>query len=188
MMGIAGCLTYEFQVTLPVMADRGLRVGATGFGFMTASMGIGAVVGGLLVAARGRTGLRPLVMAASGFAVAMGLATLAPTLALELFALALAGGEHLLHVDGQLDAAAQRRAGDARSGDVAVVRRLPGLDADRRSDRRLDHGRDRPPRAGSAWARSPSLLVAVGGLVALRRLGLPAARSRPAAALGATST
>ncbi|MGZ4171739.1 MAG: MFS transporter, partial [Solirubrobacteraceae bacterium] len=26
MMAVAGCLTYEFQVSLPVMADRGLRV------------------------------------------------------------------------------------------------------------------------------------------------------------------
>ncbi|MGI8716122.1 MAG: MFS transporter, partial [Solirubrobacteraceae bacterium] len=91
MMGIAGCLTYEFQVTLPVMADRGLHVGAAGFGFMTASMGIGAVFGGLFVAGRGQIGLRPLVLAAAGFGVAMALATLAPSLAFELIALALAG-------------------------------------------------------------------------------------------------
>jgi len=36
MMAIAGCLAYEFQVTLPVMARQGLHVGASGFGFMTA--------------------------------------------------------------------------------------------------------------------------------------------------------
>ena len=92
MMGVAGCLTYEFQVSLPVMASRGLHVGASGFGFMTAAMGIGAVAGGLLVAARGKTGLRPLVIAAFGFAVAMTFATLAPNLLLELIALGLAGG------------------------------------------------------------------------------------------------
>ncbi len=92
MMGAAGCLTYEFQVSLPVMASRGLHVGATGFGFMTAAMGIGAVAGGLMVAARGKTGLRPLVIAAFGFGVAMTLATLAPSLGFELAALAFAGG------------------------------------------------------------------------------------------------
>ncbi len=91
MMALAGCLTYEFQVTLPVMADRGLDVGATGFGFMTAAMGVGAVVGGLLVAARGKTGLRPLIVSASGFAVAMTAAALAPNLGIEVVALALAG-------------------------------------------------------------------------------------------------
>jgi MFS family permease len=91
MMGIAGCLTYEFQVSLPVMASRGLHAGATGFGFMTAAMGIGAVFGGLFVAGRGKTGLRPLTLAAAGFGVAMALATLAPSLAFEMIALALVG-------------------------------------------------------------------------------------------------
>jgi MFS family permease len=91
MMAAVGCLTYEFQVSLPVMASRGLHAGATGFGFMTAAMGIGAVAGGLVVAARGKTGLRPLVLAASGFGVTMTLAALAPSLAFEIAALALAG-------------------------------------------------------------------------------------------------
>jgi MFS family permease len=92
MMAAVGCLTYEFQVSLPVMASHGLHVGPTGFGFMTAAMGIGAVVGGLLVAARGKTGVRPLVLAASAFGVAMTMASLAPSLVLELVALGLAGG------------------------------------------------------------------------------------------------
>jgi len=91
MMAVAGCLTYEFQVTLPVMASRGLHVGATGFGFMTAAMGLGAVAGGLLVAARGKTGLHALTLAATGFGGALALATLAPSLPLELAALALVG-------------------------------------------------------------------------------------------------
>jgi MFS family permease len=91
MMGVVGCLVYEFQVTLPYMADKGLHAGATGFGFMTAAMGIGAVAGGLVMAARGKTGLRILVMAACGFGVAMTLATVAPSIAFELIALALVG-------------------------------------------------------------------------------------------------
>jgi MFS family permease len=92
MMGIVGCLTYEFQVTLPVMASRGLHAGPTGFGFMTAAMGIGAVLGGLFVAARGNTGLRPLVAAAWVFGIAVSLAALAPSLGIELVTLALVGG------------------------------------------------------------------------------------------------
>jgi MFS family permease len=91
MMGLAGALAYEFQVTLPVMASKGLHVGATGYGFMTASMGAGAVVGGLFVAARGKTGLPTLVMASAAFGVVLGLAALAPNLATEMLALALAG-------------------------------------------------------------------------------------------------
>jgi len=92
MMALAGCLAYEFQVTLPVMAWQGLHVGAAGFGFMTAAMGLGAVIGGLFVAARGRTGLPTLVAAASGFGVVLIAASAAPDLRVELIALALAGG------------------------------------------------------------------------------------------------
>jgi MFS family permease len=92
MMAAVGCLAYEFQVSLPVMASQGLHAGATGFGFMTAAMGVGAVVGGLVVAARGRTGLRPLVLASFAFGLTMTLAALAPSLPLELVALAFTGG------------------------------------------------------------------------------------------------
>ncbi len=91
MMALVGTLAYEFQVTLPVMARQGLHVGATGYGFMTAAMGAGAVAGGLVVAAVGRTGLRPLVMAAGAFGAVIMLAALAPTLPVELAALALVG-------------------------------------------------------------------------------------------------
>ena len=91
MMALVGCLAYEFQVSLPVMAREGLHAGAAGYGFMTSAMGIGAVAGGLLVAWRGKTGVRPLVIAAAGFGLAMALAALAPSLALELVALALVG-------------------------------------------------------------------------------------------------
>jgi MFS family permease len=91
MMAAVGCLAYEFQVSLPVMASQGLHAGATGFGFMTAAMGVGAVAGGLVVAAKGRTGMRPLVLACSAFGLAMTLAALAPSLPLELVALAFTG-------------------------------------------------------------------------------------------------
>jgi MFS family permease len=91
MMAAVGCLTYEFQVSLPYLADRGLHAGADGFGFMTAAMGIGAVAGGLTVATRGRTGTAPLVLASLGFGVMVGLAALAPSLSLELVALAFVG-------------------------------------------------------------------------------------------------
>ena len=92
MMALAGMLAYEFQVSLPVMAKDGLGANAAGFGFMTAAMGVGAVAGGLMVAARGEIGLRRMVGAATALGVAMLLATAAPNLGLELVALALVGG------------------------------------------------------------------------------------------------
>ena len=91
MMALAGVFAYEFQVTLPVMAKEALDQGAEGFGLMTAAMGIGAVGGGLLVAARGRTGLAPLSASAAAFGVVLLLAAVAPNLPLALAALVLVG-------------------------------------------------------------------------------------------------
>ncbi len=92
MAAVVGCLAYEFQVTLPFMAAHGLRVGSAGYGFMTAAMGVGAVVGGLGMAARGKIGSRVLIVAAFGYGISMTLSTLAPDLPTELLALTLVGG------------------------------------------------------------------------------------------------
>ncbi len=91
MMGLVGMLTYEFQVTLPVVAERVFHGHSAVYGTLMAVMGVGAVVGGLFVAARGRTGLTALVRTAALFGAAMVLATLAPSLGLELVALVLVG-------------------------------------------------------------------------------------------------
>jgi len=91
MAAFVGCLAYEFQVSLPYMAQHGLHGNSADYGFMTAAMGLGAALGGLVVATRGRTGISALTVAALGFAVTMAAAALAPTLALELVALALVG-------------------------------------------------------------------------------------------------
>jgi MFS family permease len=91
MMGLIGTLTYEFPVSLPVLAKRSFDLGSAGFGFMTAAMGVGAALGGLVTAARGRTGLRAAVIAAAAFGVCVAAAAAAPTVALELAALVLVG-------------------------------------------------------------------------------------------------
>jgi MFS family permease len=170
MMALAGCLTYEFQVSLPVMASRGLGVGAAGYGFMTSAMGVGAVVGGLLVAARGRTGLGALTLAASGFAVALTLAALAPDLALELAALAVAGGMSISFMSTgnstlQLSAAPEMRGrvmslwfvafqGSTPIGGPIVGWMMEVAGA----------------RAGLGLGALTCIVVALGGLLALRRI------------------
>ena len=56
MTGLVGLFAYEFSVSLPVLAGRSFHGGAEAYGFMTAAMGIGAVIGGLFTAARGGPG------------------------------------------------------------------------------------------------------------------------------------
>ena len=91
MLAIVGCLAYEFQVVLPVVARDSFGNGAETYGFMTAAMGVGAVVGGLYVAARGKTGLPVLVRSATLFTIVLSAAAVAPTLWLELVVLFFVG-------------------------------------------------------------------------------------------------
>ena len=91
MMGLVGLLAYEFQVSLPVLAQQTFHGGSEAYGFMTAAMGIGAVVGGLFTAARGRTGLRPMILASVGFGLTILVTAFAPVFALACAALLFAG-------------------------------------------------------------------------------------------------
>ena len=182
MMGVAGCLTYEFQVTLPVMA-KALHGGPAVYGFMTAAMGIGAVFGGLFIAARGKTGVRPLMLAAAGLTVTMLLATIAPGIAVELIALALLGVANLAFMSTgnstmQLNAAPEMRGRVMSLWFVAfqgstpiggpIVGAVMGIFG---------------ARAGLGLGTVAIAVVTVGGYLALRQQsGNRRAASRPAAA------
>ncbi|MFW0783344.1 MFS transporter [Gordonia sp. CPCC 206044] len=91
MMALVGTLAYEFQVSLASAAKDTFSGGPQALGFMTSSMGVGAVVGGLLVAARGTTGLRPLTIAAAGFGVTIAITAVAPNLTVAIIALFFVG-------------------------------------------------------------------------------------------------
>jgi MFS family permease len=91
MMALAGTLAYEFQVSLPLLARVSLHGGASTYGFLTAAMGIGAVAGGLIVAALARSGLLPCTVAAAGFGIAILAAALVPSLPGELAAMVVVG-------------------------------------------------------------------------------------------------
>jgi MFS family permease len=90
-MSLVGLLAYEFQVSLPVLARETFHGSSVVYGFMTASMGIGAVIGGLFTAARGRTGLRPMIIASAGFGVAILVCAFAPAIGLVYAALLFVG-------------------------------------------------------------------------------------------------
>lgn len=92
MMALIGTLAYEFQVVLPIVARETFAGGPEVYGFMTAAMGAGAVIAGLVVAGTGRTGVRAVIIAAAAFGVAILLAAAAPNLPVELVALTIVGG------------------------------------------------------------------------------------------------
>jgi MFS family permease len=83
MMAVIGCLTYEFQTTLPLLTGNTFHGDSRTYGFLTACMGIGAVIGGLIAANRQKRGARTLVVTATAFGLVVLAASLAPSLLTE---------------------------------------------------------------------------------------------------------
>lgn len=181
MMGLIGCLAYEFQVVLPVLADRTFHGGAQTYGFMTGAMGIGAVVGGLYVAAKGTTGLRPLVGSTGVFGVVILGAAVAPNLPLELVAMTLVGAASVSVLSKgnstlQLEAAPHMRGRVMALWVVAFLGSTPiggpivGAVSEHFGG-----------RAGLMLGAAACLVAAALGALAVRRLGLGHAAAPPVA-------
>lgn len=91
MIAVVGTFTWEFPVTLPLVARFTFHRGAGTYGLMASVMAAGAVIGGL-ISARGRPArARGLGVAAFGWGVAILAATAAPNVPLELVALVFVG-------------------------------------------------------------------------------------------------
>ena len=91
MIAVIGTLAWEFGVSLPLMASQVFHGGAASYGVMASVMGGGAVLGGLISAARSRPRARALCLAAIGWGIAILAAAVAPSMALELAALVFVG-------------------------------------------------------------------------------------------------
>jgi MFS family permease len=91
MVAIVGMLAWEFQVSLPLLADATFHGGAGTYGAMISVMGAGAVVGGLVSASRRHVGPRALAVSAVGWGTAITVAAVAPTLPIEFAVLAFVG-------------------------------------------------------------------------------------------------
>jgi MFS family permease len=91
LIALVGCLAWEFPITLPLMATNVFGGGAGAYGVMASVMGGGAVVGGLISAARTRPRARSLCVAAIGWGIAITAAAVAPNMPLELVALVFVG-------------------------------------------------------------------------------------------------
>jgi MFS family permease len=80
MLAIIGTLTYEFTTTLPLLAEFTFGAGASGLAAMTTFMGLGAVVGGLVIASGKPPTPQKLVMVAATFGCTVLLVAVMPTI------------------------------------------------------------------------------------------------------------
>jgi MFS family permease len=83
-MAVVGTLALEWRVTLPLFAQRTLAGGAGAYGALMSAMGAGAVLGGLVTAARSRAGPRRLMVAGLAFGAVILAVSLAPSLPLAV--------------------------------------------------------------------------------------------------------
>jgi len=91
MMAIIGTLTYEFQVSLPLIARFVFNGDASSYALLSASFGAGAVLGGLIVAGRKGISGPQIVRAAMLFGLAATAAAFMPSLWLTSAALVVVG-------------------------------------------------------------------------------------------------
>jgi MFS family permease len=91
MMAVIGTLAFNFQVVILLISTKTFGLGAGGAGLLTASMGAGAVFGGLAAASRRGVSYRRLLGLTYAMGVSILLAAIAPTLAAEVVALFVMG-------------------------------------------------------------------------------------------------
>jgi MFS family permease len=96
LMLLVGTLTYEFLVTLPVLARDTFGTDAAGYGVMQSAMSIGAIVGGLVIAAKAHATFRTLGLASVGFGAVMVALAVSPTFGFALGVLLLVGATSTL--------------------------------------------------------------------------------------------
>ncbi len=90
-MAIIGTLTFEFQVSLPLIAQFTFKGGAGSYAFLSSSMGFGAAAGGIFFAGRKNTVQQQLVSASLLFGLAVLAAAFMPSLVLAGIALVFVG-------------------------------------------------------------------------------------------------
>jgi MFS family permease len=87
-VAVVGTFAYNFTVTLPLLARVTFHEHSAGhYGVLMGAMGLGAVIGGLMVARRSRPTPQLLALIMLGFGVSMTLAAFAPTVTLAELAM-----------------------------------------------------------------------------------------------------
>jgi MFS family permease len=91
LVAIIGTFGYNFTVMLPLLTKYVLDQGAGGLGFMTAAVGLGALISALFLASRKTASKKTLFVGAGAFGVLLGAVALSPSYILTLGLLLLLG-------------------------------------------------------------------------------------------------
>lgn len=90
-MAVIGTVSYEFQVSLPLLAEHTFQGGAADYAALLSAMGAGSVAGGLFTASRRGVTIFEFVASAFLFGLSMCMTALMPTLGLAIVGMAFVG-------------------------------------------------------------------------------------------------
>jgi MFS family permease len=96
-MAFIGTFAFNFGLTLPLLARYALNSGSEGFGVLNMALGIGAVIGGVVLATWLTASLRLVLVSASLFSVLVLSLGLAPNMPIAVVLVALTGGLSLAY-------------------------------------------------------------------------------------------
>jgi MFS family permease len=96
-MAFIGTFAFNFGLTLPLLARFALDAGSEGFGVLNMALGIGAVIGGLVLATRLTASLRLIVVSASLYSLLVFSLGLAPNMPTAIVLVALTGALSLAY-------------------------------------------------------------------------------------------
>ena len=185
MMAVMGTLSYNFTVTLPLLASAVFHRGGGTLGALTTAMGVGALAGALAVASRHRPSYRLLVGVSFAFGALALTVALAPTLDLALVFLvpmgaagvafiALANALLQLHSSGHMRGRVMALWAIVFLGSTPIGAPLTGLVA-------AHFG----ARFALGMGAVAALAAALGGALALRRIRREERAERAAGETGA---
>ena len=171
LLAVIGTLTFEFQVTLPLLAERSFDGGAGTFTMLYSAMSAGAVAGALLVARRTDVDTRFLAHSALWLGATMGLLAVAPNQWFGLVAIVPVGLTSIFLISGS-NAVIQLRADPSMRGRALALTAVVFLGSTPIGGPVAGAVSEHlGARAGIAMGAVAALLAGVWTIRALRRLG-----------------
>ena len=177
LMAALGTLGFNFQVIIPLLADRTFGGAVSSYSLLMIAMGVGSIVGALTIGARTQASKKLITTAALGFGIAALLASIAPTLPLEMAALSLLGVCSVTFAAG-INSGLQLAAAPEMRGRVMALYSIVFLGSTPLGGPLAGWlGQTVSPRAPLVMAGVAGILVAIGAAFAWSERKLP----RPAA-------
>ena len=91
MMAVIGTFAYEFQISLPILAQQTFHGDAASYAVLMSALGVGSVIGGLFSAGRHKIAPHHLIIFAVLFGASMIATSLMPTLTLATASMLVVG-------------------------------------------------------------------------------------------------